>query len=328
MQGLWIIGLAVFLIVMAFGIFATAFYIARRLAKPKVRTVEQAKAIELERTPDLFHDYESWPKQSYWLRGPNGYDIRCHYVQSSAKNDPVFRRMVVVAHGFRHTHFGGIKYASLFRELGYDVLLFDQRRHGETSGDTTTLGFLEHKDVKAIVNHCFSRFGEFLQLGLVGESMGAATVLLAGSNDPRLKFIVADCPFGELRTLAAHQIHTLHKLPTKPFVGLASLFFWIRTGAFFRDVSPFRAVKQSIVPTLFVHGTADRTIPYLESVRLHEQCASPKRLVLYPDTKHAESFRKHRSDYRLMIESFLKDLVKLQTLNCDDETDSEETNYV
>lgn len=327
-EGLWIWGLGIFLFAMATGVGVASFYIGRRLALPKVRTVEQAKNIELERTPDLFDEYRTWEKQSFWLPGPNGYEIRCHYVAHPGNEDQPYRKMVVVAHGFRHTHYGGIKYASLFRSLGYDVLLFDQRRHGETGGKNTTLGFREHQDVRAIVDHCFLRFGPRLQLGLVGESMGAATVLLAASGDPRLRFVVADCPFAELRTLAIHQIHTLHKLPTKPFVGLSSLFFHLFTGAFYRDVSPLRAVSGLFAPTLFVHGTADRTIPYLETVRLHEACVSPKRMVLYEGTKHAESFRKHRSAYKTMIESFLHDLVSIQTLDYDYTKDQEAPNHV
>lgn len=328
MQGLWIFSLIVLLSVMASLVLFTAFYIARRLAKPKVRSIEAAKGIELERTPDLFQDYETWPKQSFWLPGPHGYSIRCHYVPSLAPNDPVFRRLVIVAHGFRHTHYGGIKYASLFRSLGYDALLFDQRRHGETAGSTTTLGFCEKDDVAAIAKYCLERFGENLQLGLVGESMGAATVLLASPLVENLKFVVADCPFGELKTLAAHQIHTLHKLPLRPFVGLSSLFFKLLTGAFYQDVSPLDAVKRLEAPVLFVHGTADRTIPYQESVKLHEAAHSPKRLVLFEDTRHAESFRKNRPAYASMIESFLKDLVKIQTLDVDYANDQEEPHHV
>ncbi|MCK7486920.1 MAG: hypothetical protein MZU97_16525 [Bacillus subtilis] len=45
-----------------------------------------AKSIELERTPDLFEEYLTWPKQSYRLKSTYGYELQCHYIPNSTTN--------------------------------------------------------------------------------------------------------------------------------------------------------------------------------------------------------------------------------------------------
>jgi uncharacterized protein len=302
-----------------FGVIAISSYIARRFAHPRVRSFEMAKAIELERTPDLFEEYLAWPKESYRIKSKFGYELQCYHIPNPQPVDPVFRRFVIIAHGYRHTHYGGIKYASMMRSFGYDVVLFDERHHGSSGGKNTTLGACESHDLQRVIHDAYARFGSSIQVGLYGESMGAAVVLLAQAREERIKFVISDCSFSDLTRLAAHQIHTLHKLPLWPFLATSSFVFRLMTGTFYGEISPLSAVEAARAPILFIHGEADRFIPKEHSERLYQACRSPKRLKLFADSRHAESFRKHRIDYRIEVERFLTDLVTFAPLNGKDD---------
>lgn len=61
-------------------------------------------------------------------------------------------------------------------------MIYDQRRHGKTGGDTTSYGYYEKFDLQAVVDWLFIEEGEDLLLGIHGESMGAATTLLYAGN--------------------------------------------------------------------------------------------------------------------------------------------------
>ena len=64
------------------------------------------------------------------------------------------------------------------KELGHNVLLIDQRSHGDSQGHTISFGILEKQDVQNWVRWAEKRFGP-VNMALCGVSMGAATVLMA-----------------------------------------------------------------------------------------------------------------------------------------------------
>ncbi|MGQ0453143.1 alpha/beta hydrolase, partial [Bacillus sp. SS-TM] len=88
-----------------------------------------------------------------------------------------------------------VKYANLFLKRGYNVLIYDHRRHGKTGGKTTSYGYYEKHDLKSVVDWLKNRFGTNITLGIHGESMGAATLLqYAGLVEDGADFYIADCP--------------------------------------------------------------------------------------------------------------------------------------
>lgn len=69
---------------------------------------------------------------------------------------------------------------NLFIKKGWNVLIYDHRRHGESGGKTTSYGHYEKFDLQTVVNWLKNEVGESLILGIHGESMGAVTTLLYG----------------------------------------------------------------------------------------------------------------------------------------------------
>ena len=137
-------GLSVLLI----GIVGLSFYIAYSLIHPKRRTIEQTKQLELERTPEIYRDFETWEKTDLEIVSNKGYVLRGWLFPAKGIPDFSNRQVVLIAHGFSYTHHGSIKYASIFRSFGMDVILYDQPNHGKSGGTITSMGFQESVDVQ------------------------------------------------------------------------------------------------------------------------------------------------------------------------------------
>ncbi|NTV90496.1 MAG: hypothetical protein HGA22_09095, partial [Clostridiales bacterium] len=89
---------------------------------------------------------------------------------------------------------------------GCDLLFYDHRYHGASTGDYGTYGYYEKQDALAALSWFEQRAGlQPSQIGLMGESYGAATALQAGPLAPELAFIAADSPYGDLETIIREQ---------------------------------------------------------------------------------------------------------------------------
>ena len=116
---------------------------------------------------------------SVTISSREGLKLRGHYchVADGAPLDIGF-------HGYRSSPFldfcGG---AGLSFEMGHNLLLVDQRAHGESEGYSITFGIREREDVLCWVDYARERFGPEVKILLYGVSMGASTVLMASELD-------------------------------------------------------------------------------------------------------------------------------------------------
>ena len=96
---------------------------------------------------------------------------------------------------------------NLFLERGFNAIIYDHRRHGDSGGKTTSFGHYEKFDLKAVIDWLKEEKGPTLTLGIHGESMGAATMLLyAGMLEDGADFYIADCPFSDLKEQVSYQL--------------------------------------------------------------------------------------------------------------------------
>lgn len=301
-----IIGVSVLLI---FLIFYTGFVVAQSIYNPKRYSLMETRLREIQKTPDLIEEYDEWEKIPYIIQCRNGYDLKAYYLPNNSIHQENSNRFVIIAHGYTYTHHGGIKYASIFKEFGYNVILYDERYHGESGGKNCSLGYYEAQDLEDVITDTFIRFGPSIFLGTYGESMGAATVILEQTNDPRIRFVIADSSFFDLSELVAYLIKRKAHLPKWPFLGIANMFFKIATKRSFKDISPIKAIAKSRIPVLFLHGSHDEFIPPLHSRKLFDACPSKKQLYISTNpSKHVESFMFNRDEYKSIVKAFILDL--------------------
>lgn len=107
----------------------------------------------------------------------DGLKLDAWYVPAEHKTN----NTVIVIHGFRQDKSAMRQYGQLFHELGYNVLMPDNRGAGQSEGKFITFGYHDKFDVIAWANYLTDKNPES-QISLYGLSMGASTVMMASSE--------------------------------------------------------------------------------------------------------------------------------------------------
>ncbi|RDI41252.1 alpha/beta hydrolase [Falsibacillus pallidus] len=256
-----------------------------------------AKRIDLKR-------YEELPKEEVWIHSSYGYPLKTVFI----KPFPESKKFMIFAHGISESKTNSIKYMNLFLKFGFNAVLYDHRRHGESGGETSSYGHYEKHDLKNVVDELLIREGENTFFGIHGESMGAVTTLLyAGTLEDRADFYVADCPFSEFSAQVAHQLKRVLKIPGEWLMPLADVFLKLRDRYSFKDVSPLQAIQHIEKPILFIHSLGDDFILPEMSKDLFDHKKGPKRIYLAEKGAHAQSLNENPEDYERAVSGFLAD---------------------
>ena len=215
-------------------------------------------------------------------------------------------KVAILCHGYRGTAYrdfsGG---ATELIELGYNVILIDERAHGKSKGHSITFGVRETKDLLSWIEYAKNRFPKDMELLLVGISMGGHTVLnVADKVDKDVK-IIADCPYSSPKEILINSIKSVH-LPVwfvYPLLNLSSIIF---THENMNKTSAFKTINNSDNKILIIHGDKDSVIPYTNSLALKEAYPDKIRYELFPGADHGVSYVRDTERYKKIIREFLK----------------------
>lgn len=192
-------------------------------------------------------------------------------------------------------------------KMGYNVLLVDQRSHGQSEGSTITFGIKERQDLKCWCEYAAKRFGKDTPLVLYGVSMGAATVLMAADMPlPRsVKAIIADCPYSSPEAIIGRVAGQMG-LPAKPSVAVCRLGALVYGHFRLTASSPIKAVQNTRLPILLLHGEADRFVPCDMSRQIYAACSGDRQLALFPEAAHGMSLLQDPARYESTVSTFLQ----------------------
>src|SRR4029077_15300535 len=130
-----------------------------------------------------------------------------------------------------------------------DVVAYDSRAQGESSGEACTYGYWEKADLRKVLDAVGSG-----PIVLLGTSLGAAFALQEAADDSRVVGIVAAEVFSDLRTVARERAP---RFMTEPMIRRAFSIAQARGDFRVDDVSPIGAARRIRIPVLLIHGTED-----------------------------------------------------------------------
>ena len=184
-------------------------------------------------------------------------------------------RWVVIVHGYSLGQSYVWDYAEHYLQHGYQVLTPDMRASGRSEGRYITMGARESRDIIDWARLIRQRDPQ-AKIVLHGVSMGAAAVLLAGAGaPPGVAAIVEDSSYTGLYQIFAQELAALFDLPAFPVLDFADLICQRRAGFSFSEAAPLRAVIDIRLPVLFIHGNADKLVPYAMMQELYDSCSAP-----------------------------------------------------
>lgn len=245
--------------------------------------------------------FNSVQKTEKWIDSPNGYPVKAIFLEPlNTKN------IVVICHGVTESKINSVKYARLFERLGFNSVVYDHRRHGDSGGKTTSFGHYEKKDLQAVVKAVKEYAGDDGIIGIHGESMGAATTILyAGTLEDHAHFYIADCAFSDFTDQLMYLMKKETPLRTILAIKLADVFLRVRDGYSMKLVSPREAVTHIEKPVLFIHSLLDDFILPEMTQELYALKIGPKQMKLFEIGAHAQSFNLNAEEYERTVAEFL-----------------------
>ena len=246
-----------------------------------------------------------WEDVSFSSRDPkvliNGWLFDYH------KNKPI----VIIVHGIFPN--GKCKsesnlIASLLIKNEINALSIDLRNYGKSTiiSSYENLGITEYLDVLGAFDFLQTRNFKKNQIGLLGISLGASTVIIASSNEPAIKAIWSESSLAEFNMVLNDEIRRYGFLNI--FGPAVSIGGKLLTGINPTNLNPVYALNNH-QNYFFTHGAKDQRM-YVSHFNFIKNYSTLKNLKaeywLIPDGGHVDSIFLHPEEYGQKMKSFFE----------------------
>ncbi|MTV82791.1 alpha/beta fold hydrolase [Lactobacillus sp. CRM56-3] len=275
---------------------------------PRVNYVPETSA-EKQKYADQYYEYVDWfkkiPHETWYL---NEHEPKKRLVATFIQHPDHLKKTVIISHGYKGNRETMANYAHMFYNMGFNVLLPDDRAHGDSAGEYINFGWLDRLDYLNWINKLIAVKGEDEKILLFGVSMGGATVeMLSGENLPtQVKAIIADCGYSSIKEEMTYLLKEQFHLPEYPIEPLVSTINRQRLGFYLGDVSSIDQLRKNRRPILFIHGGKDTYVPVKMAYENYRATKAPKQLWIVKNATHAESFWYNPEAYQHRVGQFLK----------------------
>lgn len=264
----------------------------------KRQTLEEAMQWQSEHYDTSF--YQELERQDYVVEGYDGYLLHAELLLNPQPTD----RYVILSHGYTDNRLGSLKYVPMYLARGHNCIVYDLRGHGENEPTFTTYGILEGRDLACLVKDTRERYRNLTQLGLHGESLGAASTISSLKWHPDVDFVVADCGFSDIENVLREAYRNAH-VPEALF-DVASFGSSLRYHYALKDMRPIDSLAENDVPILFVHGADDDFIPPRNSEDMAKATRGYSEVHIVAGAGHAESILVEPDAYGGYVTAFLE----------------------
>lgn len=300
-------------------------FIAVNLAGLYAGNIYYKKAFEVDTKKDIdqfesnksyfnVNRYNSLEKEEVSITSTkNNYKLYGTYI----KNSKATKNTVILVHDLGGSRWSVLKYADMYLDRGFNVLIYDSRDHGYSGGTNVTYGYYEKYDLDRWVNWLYSRNKGGI-IGVHGESLGAATALLhseLNESKKKVSFYVSDSSYSDLTEFL--NLRLRQDLKVKNSLSAKVLLFYIdkvnklRNQFYLHESSPINAIKDVTTPILFIHGDNDTYVPKSMTEALYAAKTGSKDIYIAKNSAHDQSYINNQEEYRSEIYKFL------DTLNID-----------
>lgn len=214
------------------------------------------------------------------------------------------RGTVCLFHGHGGKKSGTNDEAEGFRSMGFNTLQLDMRAHGNSEGNTCTIGYNESEDIKLAYEFVKGK-GE-KNIVLWGISMGAASITKAISDYSLTpNKIILEMPFGSIVQAGEGHIKMMH-LPAEPLATLITFWGGIEHGFWAFNMKPTEFVKKFTCPTLLQWGANDPRVTRGETDAIFANLPVQKKLVVYDSCGHESLCKKEPAKWNKEVSAFLQ----------------------
>ncbi len=216
-------------------------------------------------------------------------------------------KVLIIAPGFFNS-----KSAVLMKELArslsneYDVIVFDFRGHGKSSGLFYWTS-KEYVDLQAVLDYSHKTYKK---IGVIGFSFGGATSIITASKSNLIQSLVCVSAPSEVEKVD----YRLWELDFENdirfgFLGEGGKGKGVCPGPWWqKKEKPIDVVDKIKIPIMYIHGDKDWVVKEWHSEKLYEKTKSYKKIIFIKNGPHAEYLmRKYKQDMVEAIKSWFKE---------------------
>ena len=183
-------------------------------------------------------------------------------------------RVLLYLHGSALNIGANITHARRFIRMGFSVLLVSYRGYGKSEGSFPNETQV-YEDARAAWAYLVEHKGiDPNDIFIYGHSLGGAVAIQLAVEQPDAGGVIVEAAFTSIADLA-RQIPKYRVFPTGLLVH--------------QRFDSLKKVRQLKIPVLYIHGTADKRVPFEMSRRLYQRTASAKQLKLILSGGHNNS---------------------------------------
>ncbi len=294
--------------------FLTTFIMFLFVSKKREKDFSpMAKAVEETLKPfkNLIDKGNKWIENQYKKKQvkdiyiKNGEGLKLHAIYIENKKN---KGIMLEDHGYRSTSKRDI-YPSCYHyyNLGYSLLLIDNRTAELSEGKYITFGVKESNDIISWVKYLNKKYPK-KDIILAGVSMGASAILMSMNrieDNMNVKGIIADSAYISGYDEVKYCINHYFKIPGILFIDMINI--WCKLIAKFdlKGKNIIRSMRNSKIPVLLIHGKEDDFVPPVNSIITFKKYKGPKKLILFEKASHGISYLVKPKYYVNAVKEFL-----------------------
>jgi len=238
-----------------------------------------------------------------------GIEIAAYYVERQLGGPTV-----IVVHGLggcKHDH-AVLTPAGMLARTNFNVLIMDARDVGESTFEDgrSAIGNAEYQDVLGAWDWLVETPGvPPAQIGLLGNSLGAATTLIAFDQEPQVAAVFVDSPFADLRQIIREELER-NNYPL--FLAPSGLIMArLISGDNLTAYDPANAIRSAgDRPVFILHGTADQRIGVHHSEQLAQiatETGANATVWIIEGVEHVRAAATHTAEYEANLIAFFQE---------------------
>ncbi len=273
-------------------------WLCKHTAKKVLHPVSKRKPI------DVWPDQFGLPYENVTFKSQDQVQLKGWFITA-----PEFsNKTIILMHGWGMNRADILKNTYFLRELGFNLFYFDFRALGESGGKTSSIGYLELKDITAAINFLKDTRPQFCEkIGLYGLSMGGMVAICEAAHNPDIACVVAEASYYSFRRVVSRWAWVHRRVPYFPIMPMVLHYIRKQLGINPERYSPkYNIPKISPRPVFLIHGRYDNLVPAAQAKLLYKCAGEPKEIWLVPGAKHNKCAEVGGFEYKQRLAEFYK----------------------
>jgi alpha/beta superfamily hydrolase len=247
----------------------------------------------------------------------DGLEIAAWYIPSDQN-----QKVIILVHGRDNSRTNGfcdqfVPFANELHKAGFSVLMIDLRGHGQSADSRYYFGIKERQDILGAVDWLETRGYQPGQIGVLGYSLGAGSVIGAASEETDIGAIWIDSSYADIKSVIERNWIQQSGLPQ---IFLYSTEWMVRL-LYGYDITASRPVdeigKIAPRPIFMAHCQKDNTIPISHMDQLLSAAKNTQTWIIPVCDQHAvdkdfvpENLNNHAIGYCVQPQEYGQKVIK------------------